>query len=355
MSTYLVSGGAGYIGSHVAAALLDGGHRVVVVDNLQQGHAEAVPEGAEFVRADVGDAAAMDAVFASWGFQGVIHLAALSVVGDSMRDPLHYIAKNVGNTMTLARAAMRGGCSRFVLSSTAAVYGDPACAPITEDEPTAPASAYGASKLMAEQGLAWASELHGLRWASLRYFNAAGADPAGQRGEDHAPETHLIPLAIDAALGRRAPLTVFGDDYPTPDGTCLRDYVHVTDLADAHLRVLGLLAEGTGRSFNLGNGRGFSVKEVIGAVAEVTGCPVPHRLGVRRPGDPPALVAASDRLRAATGWRPRFGALHAMVETAYRWRLKNPEGYAGTRHVPPPPAQRDTAGALQLDSAELSG
>ena len=256
----------------------------------------------------------------------MFHFAALSLVGESMREPLRYCAENVSNSLRLAEAAVKAGCLRFVLSSTAALFGNPERTPIDETATLAPTSAYGDSKLMVERGLAWAEGAHGLRSACLRYFNAAGADPGGRIGEDHEPETHLIPLAIGAALGTRPPLTVFGTDYPTPDGTCIRDYVHVTDLADAHLRVLARLEHGSCR-YNLGSGTGYSVREVIEAVERVGGRPVPHHFGERRAGDPAVLVASSKRLRDDTGWSPRLGALDEIVRTAWAWHSSHPHGY----------------------------
>lgn len=326
MARYLVTGGAGYVGSHVALALRRRGDAVVVYDDLRQGHRAAVPEGAALVVADLADRARLDAVLADGPFDGVLHFAALSLVGESMREPLRYCAENVANSLWLADAAVRAGVRRFVLSSTAALFGYPERVPITEDAALVPASAYGESKLMVERGLAWADRVHGLRSACLRYFNAAGADEGGGIGEDHAPETHLIPLAIDAALGLRPPLTVFGTDYDTPDGTCVRDYVHVTDLADAHLRVLDRLGEASCR-YNLGNGSGYSVREVIAAVERVSGRPVPHDFGPRRAGDPAVLVASNARMRAETGWTPRFPDLDSIVRTAFAWREAHPKGY----------------------------
>jgi UDP-glucose 4-epimerase len=285
-----------------------------------------VPAGATLVVADLADRAAVGEVFAGPRFDAVLHFAALSLVGESMREPLRYCAENAGNSLWLAEAAVKAGCRKFVLSSTAALFGEPDRVPIDEDAAIVPGSAYGESKLMVERGLFWADKVHGLRSAALRYFNAAGADPGGRLGEDHHPETHLIPLTIDAALGRRPPLTVFGEDYPTPDGTCIRDYVHVTDLADAHLRVLDVLEHGSCR-YNLGNGLGASVKQVIEAVERVGGRKVPYSVGPRRPGDPPALVASSEKLRRETGWSPRFAALDVIVETAWAWRERHPQGY----------------------------
>ncbi len=323
---YLVTGGAGYVGSHLVLALVERGDRVVVLDDLRQGHRGALPPGVELAQADIADRRALAEVFAARRFEAVFHFAALSLVGESMREPLRYCAENLSNSLRLAEAAVKAGCLRFVLSSTAALFGNPERTPIDETAKLAPTSAYGESKLMVERGLAWAEGAHGLRSACLRYFNAAGADPGGHIGEDHEPETHLIPLAIGAALGLRPPLTVFGADYPTPDGTCIRDYVHVTDLADAHLRVLARLEHGSCR-YNVGSGTGYSVREVIEAVERVGGRPVPHHFGERRAGDPAVLVASSQRLRGDTGWSPRLGALDEIVRTAWAWHASHPRGF----------------------------
>jgi UDP-glucose 4-epimerase len=326
LGCYLVTGGAGYVGSHLVQALADRGETVVVLDDLRQGHRAAVPAGAELIVADLADAKRLAEVFAAWRFDAVFHFAALSLVGESMRDPARYIVENLGNSMRLADAAVRAGVLRFVLSSTAALFGDPEAVPIEEGARLAPTNAYGESKLMVEKGLEWMERVHGLRSACLRYFNAAGADPAGRIGEDHDPETHLVPLAIGAALGTRPALTVFGQDYPTPDGTCIRDYIHVSDLAEAHLRVLARLEEGSCR-YNLGTGTGYSVRQVIEAVERIGGRPVPHEYGPRRAGDPAVLVAGSARLRRETGWVPRFGTLDDIVRTAWAWHAAHPRGY----------------------------
>jgi UDP-glucose 4-epimerase len=323
---FLVTGGAGYVGSHLVLALTERGHEVTVLDNLRQGHRAAVPAGARLVVADLADADAVEAVLADGPWHAVFHFAALSLVGESMREPFRYLLENAANGIRLIDACTRHGVRRFVLSSTANLFGTPETIPITEDAPVDPGSPYGESKRMIERALFWADRVHGLRSACLRYFNAAGADPEGRLGEDHDPETHLIPLAIDAALGRRAELAVFGTDYPTPDGTCIRDYIHVSDLAAAHLAVLPGLDHAS-RTYNLGNGQGASVREVIRAVGEVTGRAVPHRMADRRPGDPPVLVASSARLRAETGWTPRFPDLHDIVRSAAQWREAHPEGY----------------------------
>jgi UDP-glucose 4-epimerase len=326
MGRYLVTGGAGYVGSHIVKALVDRGDEVVVIDDLRQGHRAAVPPSVELVTIDLADRNRVAEVFAGWKFDAVFHFAALSLVGESMRDPLRYCIDNLSNSLIVADAAVKAGCLRFVLSSTAALFGFPKRIPIDEEAEVAPVSAYGESKLMVERGLDWADKVHGLRSAALRYFNAAGADPSGAIGEDHEPESHLIPLAIGAAMGTRPPLTVFGTDYPTPDGTCIRDYVHVTDLADAHLRVLARLEQGSCR-FNVGNGTGYSVKQVMESVERISGKPVPHSLGPRRPGDPAVLVASSARLREETGWSPCFGALDDIVRTAWAWHSAHPKGF----------------------------
>jgi len=329
MARYLVTGGAGYVGSHVVLALIERGDEVVVLDNLRQGHRAAVTPGAELVVGDLADRRFVSEVFAGWKFDGVLHFAALSLVGESMRDPLRYIMENVGNSLGLADAAIKAGVLRFVLSSTAALFGLPDQIPIDEEQRKGPVSAYGESKLMAERGLEWADTVHGLRSASLRYFNAAGADPGGRLGEDHDPETHLIPNAVNAVLGLGPPLTVFGTDYETPDGTAIRDYVHVTDLADAHLRVLDGLRDGPSVRYNVGSGTGASVLDVMRAVEKAAGKPVPHTMGPRRAGDPAVLVASNAKLREATGWAPKLGALDDIVGTAYAWRSRNPGGYRG--------------------------
>lgn len=336
MRTFLVTGGAGYVGSHLAAALVDQGARVTVLDNLSTGHRDAVPKGAGFVHADLADGAAVEDVLAR-GHQdarggaapapwdAVFHFASLSQVGESMRMPMRYLLDNVANGIRLIDACVRLGVDRFVLSSTAALFNVPGGAPIPETAPVDPQSAYGDSKWMIERALRWAGQAHGLRYACLRYFNAAGADPAGRLGEDHRPESHLIPLVIDAALGRRPPLEVYGDDYPTVDGTCVRDYVHVSDLADAHLLALSQLDHGS-LTWNLGNGSGHSVRQVIAAVERVSEAVVPYRLAPRRPGDAAVLVASAERAQRA-GWRPVHGDLGDIVRTAYTWREAHPDGY----------------------------
>lgn len=323
---FLVTGGAGYVGSHVVAALLDRGDSVVVLDNLRTGHRGAVPSGVPLVVGDLADTDMLNAVLADGPWDALFHFAALSQVGESMRLPFRYLIENGVNGMRLIEACVRHKVMRFVLSSTAALYGTPRTVPITEDATLAPESPYGDSKWMLERALLWAERIHGLRYASLRYFNAAGADPKGCLGEDHRPESHLIPLVIDAALGRRPELSVFGNDYPTPDGTCVRDYVHVTDLADAHLLALGRLEKGS-ISVNLGNGAGHSVLDVIRAVERVSRRKVPFRISPRREGDPAVLVASSERAKQELGWQPRLTHLEDIVRTALRWREAHPSGY----------------------------
>ncbi|HEX2941033.1 MAG TPA: UDP-glucose 4-epimerase GalE [Rhodopila sp.] len=322
---FLVTGGAGYVGSHLVAALLDRGDEVTVLDNLRTGHRAAVPDAARLIVADLADADAIETAMATGPYDAVFHFAALSQVGESMRMPMRYLLDNAANGIRLIDACVRHGIQRFVLSSTAALFNVPGDAPIPEEAPVDPQSAYGDSKWMIERALRWAGQVHGLRYACLRYFNAAGADPAGRLGEDHRPESHLIPLVIDAALGRRAALDVFGDDYPTPDGTCIRDYVHVSDLASAHLLAVERLADGP-VVWNLGNGAGHSVRQVIASVERVSGLRVPYQIVARRPGDAAVLVASSVRAQQA-GWRPALGALDEIVRTAFVWREKHPHGY----------------------------
>lgn len=323
----LVTGGAGYIGSHVVKALLTAGHEVVVVDNLRLGHREAVP-GVPLIQADLLDRPALDWLLATYPVEAALHFAALSQVGESQREPGRYAVNNVGGTATLLDALVAAGCRQFVFSSTAAVYGAPETQPITEEAPLEPTNTYGETKLFSERLLRRFEAAHGLRSVSLRYFNAAGADPGGELGEDHDPETHLIPLVLKAALGQREAVEIFGTDYPTPDGTCVRDYVHVTDLAEAHLLALGALAGGAATtSYNLGNGAGFSVREVLAVAERVTGRTLPVREGPRRPGDPPQLVASSARAEAELGWRPRFAALETIIGTAWEWHRRHPRGY----------------------------
>ncbi|EHH69650.1 UDP-glucose 4-epimerase GalE [Gluconobacter morbifer] len=324
---YLVTGGAGFVGSHVVLALLDQGHDVVVLDNLSTGHRAAVPPGIPFHHVDLIDLDATRNVVSQGPWDGVLHFAALSLVGDSMREPFHYLRQNYLTALNLVQASAESGVKKIVFSSTAALFGGPErSAPIPENAPVQPGSPYGESKFMIERVLYWADAIHGLRSACLRYFNAAGADPQGRAGEDHRPETHLIPLTIDAALERRPPLRLFGTDYPTPDGSCVRDYIHVTDLADAHIRALAQI-DSRSVVYNIGNGHGYSNLEVIQSVERVSGRKVPWEAAPRRQGDPAMLVADSTTLRRETGWTPRFGELDRIVETALKWREAHPEGY----------------------------
>ncbi|MFT8336731.1 UDP-glucose 4-epimerase GalE [Acetobacter orientalis] len=327
MARFLVTGGAGYVGLHTVLALLDNGHNVVVFDNPRPGHKAAIPAQATIIQADLADLDTLNATLANGPWDGVFHFAARSLVGESMQDPMLYMAANAGIGFGLIDACIKHGIKRFVFSSTAALFGTAGSAPIDEDTPINPASPYGESKYMVERALYWADRIHGLKSACLRYFNAAGSDPQGRAGEDHQPETHLIPLVIDAALKRRPPLTLFGTDYPTPDGTCVRDYVHVSDLARAHLAVLPLLNERS-VTFNIGTGRGHSNREIIDSVARVTGLDIPWAAGPRRPGDPPYLVASPARLMAATGWQPEFAHIDKIVETVFAWRNQHPHGYS---------------------------
>ena len=320
----LVTGGAGYIGSVVAERLVEEGHETLVLDDLSRGHAEAVPPAAELLRVDLRDRKGLEASLSGRSLDVVMHLAASSLVGESMEQPGKYFENNVTAGLNLLETSLPTGARKFVFSSTAATYGEPEEMPITEDFPTAPTNAYGESKLLFERILAWYSRLHGMKYVSLRYFNAAGA--SGERGEDHDPETHLIPLVLEAAA-KGGSISIFGDDYPTPDGTCIRDYIHILDLAEAHLKAMEAMDRGIEGIFNLGNGAGFSVKEVIAAAEEVTGRSIDVEIGPRRPGDPPRLVAGSDRAIEALGWRPTRGDLKGILESAWAWHQARPGGY----------------------------
>ena len=315
----LVCGGAGYIGSHMVRHLAAHGHDVTVLDNLSTGHREAV-QGFPLEQVDLLDEMALEKAFARRKFDAVMHFCARSLVGESMRDPYAYYQNNVGGTVNLLRAMRRAKVDRLVFSSSAAVFGQPQTELIEEDHPTVPINPYGASKLMVERILADAAAAYGLRSVALRYFNAAGADPSGEIGESHEPETHLIPNVLRAALGKGEALKVFGDDYPTRDGTCVRDYVHVEDLASAHLKAVEFMLRASGaHQFNLGNGRGFSVLEVIGAAERVIGRDIPFARVSRRQGDPSTLVASSRKAQAMLDWRPRHLDMADIIETAWRW------------------------------------
>jgi UDP-glucose 4-epimerase len=322
----LVTGGAGYIGSHAVRLFLSRGHEVLVYDNLCAGHRAAVPAD-RLVVADLNEPARLDHVMIQHRTEAIVHFAAFALVGESVRNPAKYYQNNLVNSLTLFEAARRHGVNRIVFSSTCATYGVPDKVPITEDTPQRPINPYGNSKLAVEYALGDYAAAHNWGFAALRYFNASGASPAGDIGEDHDPESHLLPLALLAVLGRRPPLEVFGTDYPTPDGTCIRDYIHVDDLAEAHLLALESLKPGQRLHYNLGMGRGYSVREVLQSVAEVTGKAVPMKEGPRRPGDPPALVASADKVRRELGWQPRYMELKTILETAWKWHRTHPHGY----------------------------
>jgi UDP-glucose 4-epimerase len=315
----LVTGGAGYIGGTVAAALLAKGHSVTVYDNLCHATRAMVPEGAEFVQGDVADRPRLETLLGS-GFDGVLHFAALIEAGESMAKPEVYFRNNSAATLSLLEAMRITGVRRLVFSSTAAVYGEPATTPIREDAPLQPTNPYGESKLIVEKMLSWMYRVHGFPYASLRYFNVAGAAPG--RGEAHEPETHLIPLVLDVALGRRQRIRIYGDDYPTVDGTCVRDYIHIEDLAEAHLLALEALEGGGQRVYNLGNGSGFTVLQVIEAARRVTGQPIPVEVVGRRPGDPAVLIASAEKIGRDLGWKPRHTSLDTIVASAWEWHQK---------------------------------
>ena len=327
-TTVLVTGGAGYIGSHAAKVLSQAGHRVVIFDNLSAGHREAVL-GAPLIVGDTGDVETMRRAIRDSGASAVMHFAAWLSVPDSVRDPAGYYRNNVTGTIGTLAAMAAEGCRQFVFSSTCAVYGEPVETPIRETHPTSPVNSYGQTKLAIEHALPHFERAHGIRSVRLRYFTAAGADPDGELGEDHAPEIHVIPRAIEAARGG-PPIDVFGEDYPTPDGTCLRDYIHVMDLADAHLGALAWLQDGgASGSYNAGTERPTSVKDVIDAVEKVTGLPVARRSAPRRPGDPAILYASAERIRRDLGWVPQRPALETIVADAWNWHAKHPRGFGG--------------------------
>jgi UDP-glucose 4-epimerase len=322
----LITGGAGYIGSHAVRHFLERGHEVWVYDNLSMGHRGAVPAERLLV-GDLTDLPHLDHEVLVRRIEAVVHFAAWTYVGESVREPGKYYQNNLVNTLNLMECLRRNKVWRFVFSSTAATYGVPQRVPISEEEPQRPINPYGSSKLAIERALADYAAAYGWGYAALRYFNAAGASPDGSIGEDHDPETHLIPLVIQAVLGQRPHIEVFGTDYATPDGTCVRDYIHVADLASAHLLALERLEPGKQLCYNLGIGRGYSVREVIRAVEEVTGKSVPVKEGPRRPGDPDSLVAASEKIQRELGWRPHYTDLRAIIETAWNWHRKHPKGY----------------------------
>ncbi len=329
MSRIVVTGGAGYIGSHAVRALTDAGHAVAVIDDLSEGHAQALPPGVELVRARLHDREQVHRVLVAYQADAVMHFAAWLKVGESVSKPIEYFNNNVAGTLSVLEAMRDAGVKRFVFSSTCAVYGEPTAVPIVETEKKQPINPYGETKLAVERMLPFLERAFGLKWIALRYFNAAGAHPDGSIGEDHADEIHLIPLAIRAANGG-TPLKVFGEDYPTPDGTCQRDYIHVCDLADAHIRALQALERGAASSaYNIGTGTPHSVKSVIDTVGRVLGRPVAWESAPRRPGDPAVLYASSDRAQRELGWTPRFPELEVIVRHAWQWHSTHPDGYVG--------------------------
>ena len=313
----LVTGGTGYIGGTVTRLLLEQGHEVTIFDNLSHSKASAVAPGAKFIDGELADRGLVESTLREGGFDGVMHFAALIEAGESMRKPETFFRNNTATTLTLLESMLATGVNRLVFSSTAACYGEPESTPIREDAPLRPTNPYGESKLLVEHMLRWLNQIHGFRYASLRYFNVAGAVPG--YGEAHEPETHLIPLVLDVALGRRPSIKIFGKDYPTKDGTCIRDYIHVADLADAHLLAFHALSDRSPLVYNIGNGQGFTVREVIESVRRVTGRPITVDEQPRRPGDPAVLVASSEKIKAELGWTPHFADLDSIVSTAWEW------------------------------------
>jgi UDP-glucose 4-epimerase len=320
----LVTGGAGYIGSVVVEQLIEAGDSVVVFDNLYQGHRAAVHPDAVFVKGDLADRAAVDALLSQHQPEAIMHFASHTLVGESMQDPFLYLGENVSNGLNLLQSAVEHGVRRFILSSTANLFDDPERMPIDEQERIVPGSPYGESKFILERMLFWLDRIYDFRYAALRYFNAAGA--SAERGEDHDPELHLIPIVLGVALGKREKVTIFGNDYPTRDGTCVRDYIHIIDLAQAHILALHAL-DRESRVYNLGNGQGFTVKEVIETAREITGHPIPAEIGARRPGDPAILIASSDKIRRELGWKPHYPDVRHIIESAWKWHQAHPNGY----------------------------
>lgn len=324
----LVCGGAGYIGSHTVYELIEQGHQVVVADNLCKGHKDAVHKSAKLYVGDLRDADFLDKVFSENKIDAVIDFAAFSLVGESCSEPLKYFDNNVYGTIRLLEAMNRAGVKKIVFSSTAATYGEPENIPIIESDRTFPTNPYGETKLTVEKILKWSDKAYGIKYVALRYFNAAGAHISGEIGEDHSPESHLIPIILQVALGQREKIAMFGDDYPTPDGTCVRDYIHVTDLADAHIKAIEkLFRDETSGIYNLGNGKGFSVKEVVEETRRVTKKEIKAVVEGRRAGDPSTLIATSDKAMKELGWKPRFNTLTQIIETAWKWHQSHPNGY----------------------------
>ena len=322
----LVTGGAGYIGSITVERLIKAGAEVVVFDNLYQGHRDAVHPDAIFVQGDLADKAAVEAAISTHKPDGIMHFASYTLVGESVEKPFMYLRDNIVNGLNLIEAAVANNVKGFILSSTANLFDDPERMPIDEEERIVPGSPYGESKFILERYLYWMDRLYDMRYTCLRYFNACGATET--RGEDHDPETHIIPLVLEVALGKREKITIFGDDYNTPDGTCVRDYIHVVDLAEAHILAMKeILNGGHSRKYNLGNGRGFSVKQVIDTAREVTGHPIPAEIGPRRAGDPDILIASSETINHDLGWAPIYPDLRQIIEMAWKWHVANPQGY----------------------------
>ncbi len=322
----LVTGGAGYIGSHAVAALCERGHQAVVVDNLVKGHRAAVGDAKLYV-GSIGDEQFMDRVFAENKIDGVMHFAAFSLVGESMSQPYEYYNNNVCESMHLFHSMVKNGVNHIVFSSTAATFGEPLEIPISEKTPQNPINTYGETKLAMEKMLKWFGAAYGLNSICLRYFNVAGAHPSGKIGEDHRPETHLIPIVLQAAAGRRESISIFGDDYPTADGSCVRDYIHVTDLADAHILALEyMMRKNCSDAFNLGSGGGYSNLQILETAKRVTGRPIPSKIEARRPGDPPVLIASSDKAERLLGWKRKYG-IEEIISTAWKWHESHPNGY----------------------------
>ena len=320
----LVTGGAGYIGSIVVEQLIKASESVIVFDNLYQGHKHAVHPQAAFIQGDLSNRAEIDAVFNAHAIDAIMHFASHTLVGESMEQPFLYLGENVTNALNLLQAAVAHNTRKFILSSTANLFDDPEKMPIAAAERIVPGSPYGESKYIIERYLHWMDKIYGMRYAALRYFNAAGASE--ERGEDHHPELHLIPIVLEVARGRRDKLTIFGNDYNTPDGTCVRDYIHVLDLAQAHILALRNLNKGS-RTYNLGNGKGYSIMEVVETARQITGHPIPVEIGPRRPGDPDILIADSEQIRQELGWQPQYPELYDIIQSAWKWHQAHPDGY----------------------------
>ncbi len=348
----LVTGGAGYIGSIVTTQLLQKGYDVVVYDNLSNGHKAAVPRRAKLIVGNTSDRAALDRIFKKYRFDGVVHMAASIEAGESMKYPEQYFRNNTANTLTLLEVVLAHKVPRFVFSSTAALFGMPDRTPIEENDPVHPTNTYGESKLLVEHMLDWFHRIHGLRYACLRYFNAAGATQ--DQGESHHPESHLIPLILQVALGKRDSISIFGTDYETPDGTCIRDYIHVSDLASAHVLTLDALRRQDKLAYNLGNGRGFSVREVIETARKVTGHPIPAKEVPRRPGDPAILVASSEKIKRELHWQPQYSSLDAIVRSAWDWFRAHPNGYSASKPKASASKRKNAAKVKKVVSARRS-